>query len=110
MVILIPHGKGRWASGHDLCPSFPEKWGSVAMAMPIPLPKGRKRVSHGLCLSPLEERSKRAMVTCILHGEGKVYLQQCGTCSIAASAPLLSCQLCTQKWRCLSMSVNVSKQ
>ena len=45
MVILIPHREGRWASGHDLCPSLPEKWTSVVMAMPIPLFKR----GSGLC-------------------------------------------------------------
>ena len=87
MVIPIPHREGRWASGHDLCPSIPEKVRSVVMAMPIPLFKrgnglcpsipekggsvvmamlipileGRGERGHGLCLFPLEKRRSGGM-------------------------------------------------
>ena len=56
MVIPISHREGRWASGHDLCPSIPEKVRSVAMAMPITLRAGMRERGHDLCLSPLEEK------------------------------------------------------
>ena len=45
------------------------------MAIPIPLPEGRKdgrkEGSHGLCLSPLEKRRSVVIVTSFLLPEGK---------------------------------------
>ena len=73
MVILLPHQGGRWASGHDLCPSIPEKVRSVVMAMPILLLEGSEGGQEAMVSASLLLRKRRVgvKVTLVPHRKGR---------------------------------------